>query len=257
MSLRRSFAIARNECRVLRRDPTPLVILIAMPLLVVPIFRATFRAALQMSGHQGVSGAEFAVPGQAVEFLFFLAPAIGFTFFREHGWGTWSRLRASPATSTEIMLGKAAPMFVLGALQLAVLFSLGRFGLDLHVRGSGFGVALVSFALLACVVTLGVALTAVLRTNQQLNAIGYLSATVCGAIGGALVPLATLPAWARHLSPATPQYWAMRGYNSEILDGRGLAAVWLPVVVLFAFATAFALIALTRFRFSDEKVGWA
>ncbi len=242
--------------RVLRRDPSPLVILIVMPLIVVPIFRATFRAALLLSGHTGVSGAEFAVPGQAVEFLFFLAPTVGFAFFREHGWGTWARLRASPASSSEIMLGKALPLLAVGAAQLFVLFALGAFGLDMHVKGSVLGVALVSGALLVCVVSLGLALTAVLRTLQQLSAVGYVGATLFGAVGGALVPLATLPRWARHLSPITPQYWAMRGYQSCILDGRGTGAALLPVAVLLAFTAGFAVVARLRFRFNDDKIGW-
>src|SRR5919201_4786252 len=107
MSWRRSTAIARNEFRVLRRDVSPLIILVAMPLVVVPIFRNTFRAALEASGHTDVNGAEFAVPGQAVEFLFLLAPTVAFAFFREYGWSTWERLRTSAASSTDILVGKA------------------------------------------------------------------------------------------------------------------------------------------------------
>src|SRR4051794_18978430 len=206
MSLRRSFAIVRNEMRVLRRDPSPLIILLAMPLIVVPIFRSTFRAALVTSGNPGASGAEFAVPGQAVQFLFFLAPTVGFAFFREHGWGTWERLRTSAASRGDIVFGKALPMCALGALQLVVLFGVGVVALDLHVDGSVAGVVAVSAALLLCVVALGLAITAIARTFQQLSAMGYLGAMMLGAIGGALVPFATLPRWVRSIAPATPQY---------------------------------------------------
>src|SRR4051812_10372382 len=80
MSPRRSWAVARNELRVLRRDPFPLVVLLVMPLIMAPLFRTTFRAALVVSGHPGASGADFAVPAQAVQFAFFLAPFTGFMF---------------------------------------------------------------------------------------------------------------------------------------------------------------------------------
>jgi len=257
VSLRRSFAITRNELRLLRRDPTPLVILIAMPLLIVPILRATCRAVLVVSGHPHASGSDFAVPGQAVSFIFFLAPTIAFTFFREHGWRTWARLRASCGNSAEILLGKALPMLAVGALQLALLFGVGVAVLDLHVPGSAVGVALLCLALLLCVVALGLALTAVFRTMQQLNAFGYLGATFFGMLGGAFVPLAMLPSWARAVAPATPQYWAMRGLRSLILDGKGTSAVGLPVAVLCGYALLFVIIALWRLRFDDAKVGWA
>jgi ABC-2 type transport system permease protein len=116
---------------------------------------------------------------------------------------------------------------------------------------------LVSGALLACVVTLGVAMTAIARTLQQVSAMGYLGATLFGAIGGALVPFSTLPGWVRAIAPATPQYWAMRGYNAMILDGRGFGAAIRPALMLLAYAAVFVAIALARFRVDDAKVAWA
>jgi ABC-2 type transport system permease protein len=257
VSWRRSAAIVRNEVRVLRRDPTPLMILVVMPLIYAPIFRSTFRAALVVSGRPGASGAEFVVPGSAVQFLFFLAPTVGFAFFREHGWGTWERLRTSAASAAEIVVAKALPMVAIGALQLVVLFGVGFALLDLHVPGSALGVVAVSAALLGCVVALGVAITAVARTLQQVSAIGYLGATVLGAIGGALVPFATLPGWVRAIAPVTPQYWAMRGYNALILDGQGFGAAVRPACMLAGFAALFTAVALRRFRFDEAKVAWA
>jgi ABC-2 type transport system permease protein len=257
VSWRRSASIVRNELRVLRRDPTPLVILVLMPLIVVPIYRATFRAALAASGHAGVSGAQFAVPGATVQFLFFLAPTVGFSFFREHGWGTWERLRTSAATGADIVIGKSLPMVAIGALQLVVLFAVGVLALDLRIGGSVVGVLSISAALLTCVVALGIAITAVARTLQQVSTLGYLGATVFGAIGGALVPFATLPHWMRTVAPVTPQYWAMRGYNALILDGHAFGAAVRPTLMLLGYAAVFVAVALRRFRFDDAKVAYA
>jgi ABC-2 type transport system permease protein len=257
MSQLRSVAIARNEVRVLRRDLTPLMILLVMPLIFVPIFRSTYRAVLVLAGVHGASGAEFAVPGAAVQFLFFLAPTVGFAFFREHAWGTWDRLRASAATSAEIVTGKSVPMLVLGATQLLFVFGVGVLALDLRVDGSVAGVAAVSAALLVCVVAFGLAITAVAHTMQQVSALGYLGATLCNAIGGALVPFQTLPAWLRAIAPVTPQYWAMRGYNALILRGEDFGAALLPVAMLVGFAVVFVAVALLRFRFDEAKVAWA
>jgi ABC-2 type transport system permease protein len=257
MSQLRSLTIARNEVRVLRRDPTPLMILLVMPLIFVPIFRSTYRAVLVLAGVHGASGAEFAVPGAAVQFLFFLAPTVGFAFFREHAWGTWDRLRASTATNAEILTGKSLPMLALGAAQLLLVFGVGVFALDLHVPGSVAGVVVVSAALLVCVVTFGLAITAIAHTMQQVSALGYLGATLCNAIGGALVPFATLPAWLRAIAPITPQYWAMRAYNALILRGAGFSASLLPVAMLLGYAAVFVAVTLVRFRFDDAKVAWA
>jgi ABC-2 type transport system permease protein len=253
----RSLAIARNELRIMRRDPLPLVVLLVMPMLMAPLFATTFRAALVLSGHPHASGADFAIPSQAVEFAFFLAPFTAFLFFRDHGWKTWPRLRASPASSADIIVGKAAPMIVLGFVQIIVLLAFGRFALGLHLHGETFAVLAVDVFYVGCAVAFGIALTALLRTSQQVNAFGFLCATLMAALGGALVPLNTLPSWTRHLAPATPQYWAMRATHDLILDGKPAGAIVVPLCALALFTTAFITIAVRRLRFDDAKVGWS
>jgi ABC-2 type transport system permease protein len=253
----RSVAIARNELRVMRRDPLPLVVLLVMPLLMAPLFATTFRAALILSGHPHASGADFAIPAQAVQFAFFLAPFTAFLFFREHGWKTWLRLRSSPASSAEIMIGKAAPMLALGILQILVLLTFGRVVLGLHLHGEAIAVSAVEILYVCCAVAFGIALTALLRSSQQVNAFGFLFATLMAAIGGALVPLNTLPAWTRRLAPATPQYWAMRASHDLLLDGKAAGTVVAPLIALALFTAAFVAIALRRLHFDDAKVGWS
>src|SRR5262249_17763807 len=154
-----SAAIAANEVRVMRRDPTPLAVLLVMPLIMAPLYDHTFRATLQLSGHPHASGSDFAVPAAAVQFAFFLAPYTGFMFFRDHGWRTWPRLRATGASPIEIAIGKAAPMFALGILQMALLFTAGVALLHFHVRDTG-ALALVAIVYTASAVMLGTALAA-------------------------------------------------------------------------------------------------
>jgi ABC-2 type transport system permease protein len=256
MSLRRSVAIGRNELRVLRRDPMPLTVLLVMPVIMAALYRSTFRDTLILSGHPHASGADFAVPAMIVQFGFFLVPFTGFLFFREHMWKTWPRLRASGATPAEIVAGKAVPMAALGLLQIAVLVVAGVALLGLHARRALVPLMVVASIYVVTAVVIGVALTAVVRTSQQLNAIGFLGATVLGAIGGALVPLSTLPAWTRHLAPVTPQYWAMRASRDLLLDHESWRITVLPVAILIAFALGAAVVAVRRLRFDDRNVGW-
>jgi ABC-2 type transport system permease protein len=257
VSLRRSTAIAANEMRVLRRDPLPLIVLLAMPLLMAPLFDATFRATLVLAGHPHASGSDFGVPAQSVQFAFFLAPFTGFLFFREHAWRTWTRLRATGASPFEIAIGKAAPMIGLGVVQTLVLFGVGVALLDLHVSlHDAPALALVAFVYVCTSVMIGTALAATLSTIQQLNAVGFLGATLLGAIGGALVPISTLPQWMGRVAPATPQYWAMRAYRGVILDGRAGGSVALPVVVLAAFTVAAIAVSVHWLRRDVPKRGW-
>src|SRR5437868_9051419 len=56
--------------------------------------------------------------------------------------------------------------------------------------------------------------------RSQLNAFSNLGAMVLAGVGGALAPTSALPSWARTLAPATPSYWAMRGFRQVILHPR-------------------------------------
>src|SRR6516165_1115845 len=249
--MRRSVPIFKNELLVLRRDPAWLILIFVIPLILVGLMRGGVHFILVLTGHPGASGADFSVPAQAVTFVFYLPALIGLSFLREHGWSTWVRLRASGIARTHLLLGKVLPIVVLGLLQMLVVFGVGSAVYGLQIRGSVPALALVAAALVVTVVTMGLAITAVVRTVEQLNAIGNIAPVALGALGGALMPLLTLPAWVHRIAPATPQYWAMRGFSGVILDGQGLGSVLLPAVMLVSFALAFGLVAVVGFRTAE------
>ncbi len=233
------------------------MVLIVFPLVTMAFLKPAFRPALVQAGHPHANGAEQVVPGQATLSAFFVVSLVTFAFFAEHWWGTWDRLRASQATSLEIVLGKAIPRVAVGIAQFVVILAAGVVVFDLHIRGDALALAPLVVTFLVCLVLLGVAVTALCRTAQQANAFGIVGMVLFGAIGGALVPFSVLPGWARTIAPVTPTYWAMRGFRSVILDGQGLSGVTTPILVLGAMAVAFVVVALWRFRFDQPKVGFA
>jgi len=256
MSWRRSAAIARLDLRVILRDSGPIVFLVFMPLVLMAFVKPAFRFAL-VSAHPGANGAEQAVPGMIVMFGFFAVGMTGFAFFREHGWNTWDRLRASWATPAEIMLGKLVIPLVLSVAQVVVLFVLGHVLYGLHVRGSLLALAVVGFGLVACLLSLALMLVAVFRTIQQVNAAANIGGLVFAGFGGSLTPLGLLPHWARTIAPGTPGYWAMRGFRAVILNGAGVSGALPATGVLLAFAVAFGIVAALRFRMAESKTSWA
>ena len=257
ISLRRLGVILAHELRLTRRDPLPAMVLVVFPVVTMAFLKPAFRPALIQAGHLHANGSEQVVPGQAALSAFFLVSLVSFGFFAEHYWATWDRLRASQATSVEIVLGKALPRLAIGITQFIVIFAAGVVLFGLHIRGDVIALAPLVVAFSLCLVLLGVAVTALCRTAQQANAFGIIGMVLFGAIGGALVPLNVLPAWARTIAPVTPTYWVMRGFRSVILDAQGLSGVATPIGVLLAMTVLFAVVALRRLRFDETKIGWA
>jgi len=256
MSRRRISALVGHEVRLLTRDPLPIMILVVFPLLLMSFLKPTFALALTAHGYPGANGAEQVVPGEAVVNGFYIVGMTSFAFFAEYGWNTWDRLRASKATSPEVILGKALPLLVVSIAQFLIILTLGVPLFQLHSRGPFLALAPLVVAFATCLVMLGVMITALCRTIQQVSAVAMGGLVLFGALGGALVPIEVIPRWARAIAPVTPTYWIMRGFRSVILDGHGLTAVALPCCVLLGMSLVFAAVALRRFRFSDAKVSF-
>jgi ABC-2 type transport system permease protein len=254
MQWRRSAALARHDLRLLRSDPAIPVILTVMPLVIMAFLKPALRASLVLHGEVGANGAEQAVPGISVMFATFMMGNLGVGVFREHAWATWERLRASPATAGEIMVGKVVVPVLTLLVQLALLFGVGGLAFGLRVRGSIVGVLLIIAALALCLAALGTLVLAVCRSINQLNAFTNVGAMTLTGLAGAITPFYGLPGWAQAIAPATPTYWAMRGFRSVTLSDGGVGTVLLPVTMLLAFAAAFGVLAAVRFRAEDTKV---
>jgi ABC-2 type transport system permease protein len=257
MSLRRTTAIARHELRLIGQDPLPVMVLLVFPLILMVFLKPAFQLALVAHGYPDANGAEQVVPGQAAANGFYIVGMTSFAFFNEYGWCTWDRLRASRASSADIIIGKAGPHLALSVAQFVAVFAIGIPLLQLHVHGSLVALVPLVVAFGCCLVMLGVVITALSRTLQQASALAFGGLVLFGAIGGALVPIDVLPTWARTIAPVTPTYWVMRGFRSVILDGTGLTGVLLPTAVLLAMSAAFLAIAGAKFRFSETKNAFA
>ena len=253
MSLSRSAAVLRHELRVLRADAGNMISLMIMPLVMIAFLRPFAKLALR-EDHPDANGSEFIVPAMATMFAFFLVGWVGFTFIAERQWNTWERLRASPAGNAEVLIGKVIPGFMLAVLQQVVLFGGGVVLFGLRPNGSWLGLVVVALALCLSLTCVGVLLASIFKTNQQMNAFSNIGTMVLSGISGAFVPIDLLPGWVRTIAPISPQYWALRGYRSVILEGGGLGDVVLPIAVLILIGAVVAVIGLVRFSFDEPTV---
>lgn len=252
-------AILRNELRLLKRDSPVMILLIAMPLVVISILKSTMGVSLIAGGAESVNGAEQAVPGMTLLFSFFIVGFIGLSFFREHGWGTWDRLRSSRASRADVLIGKTLPWAAVSLIQLATLLTLGVYLFDLEIGGGAalIGLAIVAVAWTAFLMAFALAVVSIARSVQLVQAIANLGSMVFAALGGALVPYDQLPGWAQTVAPVVPTHWAMRGFSAVLIDGEGINGTIIPALVLLGFSAFFALLASTCFDFNEAKTSFA
>ncbi len=244
----RVWGLCRHNVKLWVTDIQVVILLLGLPLLMMAFLGPIYRQALAGAGLVGATGAEQAVPGMAVMFTLFAAGILGTDLHREKQWHTWDRLRASGATSGQVLVGKVVPPLLVIAGQLLLLFTVGAAVFGLRIQGSLAGLVLVAAALAATMLALGLAMASLVRSITRLAAMGNAMSVALAGLGGALTPLAVMPGWALVIAPATPSYWAMRGFQAAVLEEGGLAAAATCAAVLLGFAAALGALAAWRFR---------
>jgi ABC-2 type transport system permease protein len=214
--------------------------------------KPAFQMALALEGVAGASGAEQVVPGMTITFGFLFMTAVSLSFFREHVWHTWDRLRASPSSPADIFAGKTLGAFFIGFVQFGAVFGAGLLLTGLTIRGAWIEIAAIGFAFTLFVVMAGLAIAFCCRTLMQANLVAYLTVLILSFLSGALLPYALLPGWAQAAAPATPGYWAMRGYEGAVLGKGGHFVA--SISILIGFAALLLILALARMRFKSTNV---
>jgi ABC-2 type transport system permease protein len=205
--------MVRHNLILVGREPGPMISRIVMPVVIVLVLRPLYTSAL---GGQARGTAQ-AVVGMLVMFSLLGMSVVGNAVLTERSWHTLDRLRATPARPVELLAGKAVPVLLLVLTQQAVVLGLGVGVLHLHVTSYGLlGLAVATWA--ATLLCLGSALAMVVRSHAELSAAIDIGSIILTCLGGALVPLSTMPGWARTIAPASPGYWAMRCLHAA-LDG--------------------------------------
>lgn len=255
MNSSRIAALTRAESLYARRLWVPLVVYLALPLVLMAFLQHAIGLYL-ISRYPNANGAEFVVPAQTILFGYMFTEHIGLWVFAEHSWRTWDRVRATPATTLEVLTAKAVHWGAYLVAQFAVLLIVGGVIFDLHVSRGSIP-ALVVLMLVTVVTALSFAFCgiAICPSQAAYDAWTYGVSLVMAVLGGAITHVNLLPWWAHRVAPASPIYWSMRGARDLILGEGGFGDIALPCAVLLAFAVAFSVVGWWRFDPSATKIG--
>jgi ABC-2 type transport system permease protein len=206
-------SLIRLNTALLLREPGPVASRLVMPLVLIAVLQPLYRAAL--AGVDEEAGTRQIVAGMLVMFSLFALSIVGSALLTERAWKTWDRLRATPAASWELLVGKAVPSVVVLVVQQVLVLGMGTVLFGLSIADVGLLAVVVAvwvFALLC----LGMLLGAMARSHSELAVFYDLGGVVLTTLGGALIPLSMMPGWARVLAPLSPGYWAMDSYGAAL-----------------------------------------
>jgi ABC-2 type transport system permease protein len=239
-SVHRVAALARHNLAIRRRDPGQMISYIVMPMVLMLVLKPLYIRAVD-------AGATQAATGLMVMFSVFAISMAGNSILAERTWKTWDRLRATSSSSTELLLGKTTPIFVVMVAQQSILLTYGCLVIGLPVPREPWFVLLAIVIWAATLLAIGAALATLVRSHGELSVISDVGALTLSSLGGALVPLSIMPEWAQVVAHVSPGYWALSLMQAAI---RGeVVPMLLPAAVLLTLgvvAGTFAVRRLTR-----------
>jgi ABC-2 type transport system permease protein len=197
------------------------------------------------------------VAGTAVMMLLFGLAGCGSTILQERDSGTLRRLLITPAPRAAILAGKFAFTFVVGLLQLAVMFAFGALVFRIPIFRNAGGLLVVAIATCAACTAFGIFIATVGRTQKQVEGISTLVILLMSSLGGSWWPLFITPKWMQVAGHFTLNAWAMDGFLGVLAYGLSIRDLLLPISVLLGVATVLVALSVMFFhrRFASTERG--
>lgn len=175
-----------------------------------------------------------ALIGLFVILFTYLLSAVG--ILRERSQGTLERLRASPASTTDTVLGYLGGFLVFGVLQSVIVLAFLVAVLRIHHSGNLGLVLLVQVLLVVIGVALGLVFSAV--SANELQAVQLIPLIIVPQVllSGVIWPVASLPIVLKQLAYVLPLTYAVDALRGVMIRGAGIGGIALDLIVLCGVA---------------------
>lgn len=167
---------------------------------------------------------------------------------REREAGTIEQLLMSPASTTEIILAKIAPLFFLLTLMMLAAICVIRFAFGVPFRG---GIPLLLAAGMLCIlsgISIGTVIATFSRSAQQAQLTSFFVNPPLSALSGALNPVEAMPKWLQPLTVINPVHHFATIVRGTLLKGSTFLDVWPNFLCLSLFTLILVSLSIRRFR---------
>jgi ABC-2 type transport system permease protein len=169
---------------------------------------------------------------------------------REKEIGTIEQLLMTPAGSSEIILAKVGPIFLLMALDIGLAIGVSRIAFGVPMRGS---LLLFFFSASLCVfcgIGMGMMIATFTRTQQQAQLMTFFTNPPLAILSGATTPIEAMPAWLQPITAINPvKHFAIIA-RGVMLKGSGIDVLYSELIALSVIA--FVMVSLSAWRFRKQ-----
>ncbi len=192
----------------------------------------------------------YIVPGLIAIIIMLIAAVLtSLTVAREWEAGTMEQLISTPIRGPELILGKLAPYFAVGLLDMGLSVLAGRFLFDVPIRGSLLLLFAVSIVYIIGALSMGI-LISTLAKSQLLASQMAFTTTFLPAflLSGFMFEIGNMPHVLQLVTYLVPARYFVTILRGLYLKGAGLSTLWPECLLLTIFGTVMLTLAIRSFR---------
>jgi ABC-2 type transport system permease protein len=168
---------------------------------------------------------------------------------KEKELGTLEQLVVTPIKPHQLIIGKLAPFFIIGVIDVILVVFFAATVFNLPVKGSEILLLLLSLVFLMTTMGLGLFISTVSRTQQQamMTAIFFLMLPMI-FFSGFVFPIENMPKIIQFVSYFMPLRYYFVIVRGLFLKGVGLDILWPQALALLVFGSVILSMSVVRFQ---------
>jgi len=167
---------------------------------------------------------------------------------REKEIGTIEQLNVTPIKKFQFIVGKLVPFLVIALFELAFGLLIGKIFFHIPIVGSLFLLFGFTFVYLLVVLGIGLFISAISSTQQQVMFISFFFMIVFILMSGIFTPTESMPVWAQRVNIVNPFYYFMRVIRMILLKGSGFWDISREFFSLSVYAVIMLSLSVWRYR---------
>ena len=167
---------------------------------------------------------------------------------REREAGTIEQLLMSPATTSEIIIAKISPLFILLCMMMLFAIIVIRVAFKVPFHGA---LPLILSGGALCVlagISIGTVIATFSKSAQQAMLTSFFINPPLSTFSGALNPVEAMPHWLQPLTLINPIHHFATIVRASMLKGSGLTTLWPNFLALLAITLILFILSVGRFR---------
>ncbi len=191
----------------------------------------------------------YMVPALAVVLVTMITALLtGFSIVKEKEAGTLEQLMVTPLTPLHVVIGKVAPMVVIGILELCAVLLIATLWFGVPFLGNFFTLMLFGLVYMASSLGIGILTATVARTPQQVLFLTFFVMLFFLLLSGFFIPIENMPEWVKTITLINPLRYFMFIIREIFLKGSGLAELWQQGLAMLGIGVIMFTGALLKFQ---------